>query len=173
MLTETRTEITPRHLEWFAGFYEGEGSCFCKAPNSVRLTIAQVNREPLERCQTLFGGAIYPIKRQKENHQQCYRWELVGSHAAGLLMTIYCLLSNKRRDQVRSALQEWRTILTAAKFRETCKHGHVFDEVGYYITNNGARDCKACHKAAVDRYNIRQGINVGAGMRSKSKLTPE
>lgn len=65
---------------------------------------AQVNREPLERLLSLFGGNIYTKKRVRPREQQLYTWAVTGSRARGLMMTMYVLLSQRRRAQVLTAL---------------------------------------------------------------------
>ena len=91
--------ITTKDIAWFAGFYEGEAYVVCTKTQSISIEICQVNKEPLIKCMELFGGFI-GFKRGK-THFQVYRWILKGHQAFGLLMTIYSLLSERRKSQVK------------------------------------------------------------------------
>lgn len=58
---------------WVAGFLEGEGSF--QNVRSPIVAVAQVQREPLERLQRLFGGKIlYSIPKNKPNSQPIHNW---------------------------------------------------------------------------------------------------
>lgn len=112
--TEKRSTLpataTPslRDLSWVAGFVEGEGS-FDKSGGTSRVSVSQVNREPIDRLLSLFGGAakLYAprktaIHRSQPNHTWC--WYASGSRARGIMMTLYVLMSAKRQGQIRKAL---------------------------------------------------------------------
>ena len=54
-----------KYVQWFCGFYEGEG-CVCNDKsnnNRLRLSIAQNDKTPLELGQKLWGGTIQVRKR--------------------------------------------------------------------------------------------------------------
>ena len=100
-----------RDIAWAAGFYEGEGSC-AFVNGSTRITIGQVNREPLDRVAALFGGHIFALKGHPTGITKQYigrpswRWIAYGARARGILMTLYQMLSAKRREQLRKTLGE-------------------------------------------------------------------
>lgn len=85
-----------KDIYWATGIYEGEGTC-SKGNRSVQLFICQKDIWILNKLKTLFGGNI-----GKSNH--CHQWHIHGARARGFLMTIYCLLSPRRQEQVRKAL---------------------------------------------------------------------
>lgn len=97
-----------RELEWAAGFLEGEGSfnfdkqCLGRG----RVGANQVNKEPLEKLLTLFGGHIYTRMPSKNGigKQQIHTWVVTGPRARGVMMTMYTLLSKRRQQQVKAAL---------------------------------------------------------------------
>ncbi len=60
---------------WAAGFLEGEGYF---ERGKWRMGAAQVNREPLDRLKDVFGGNIYPRKRNPEIQRDWWGWELNG-----------------------------------------------------------------------------------------------
>lgn len=95
-----------RDIAWAAGFYEGEGSCNF-ATYSQHVIVSQVEREPLDRLRRLFGGTI----RARPGHDyRSYKsrptntWAIHGPRARGFLMTIYTLLSAKRKAQIQKVL---------------------------------------------------------------------
>jgi hypothetical protein len=91
-----------RDIAWAAGFYEGEGTCNY-ATRSQHVVVNQVEREPLEKLQRMFGGTIRPIKAHHRS-QASWRWCAHGPRARGVMMTLYVLLSKKRQAQIRKVL---------------------------------------------------------------------
>ena len=67
--------IQIKDLYWAAGFLEGEGGFGMYGPkNAWSVQAAQVQKEPLERLKSLFGGSItYESKRKPTiyNRQPC------------------------------------------------------------------------------------------------------
>jgi len=104
-------------LYWAAGFLEGEG-CFQAATvkrkkykdyYGLSIQARQVQREPLKRLQKLLGGAIYKYKHSNGgNHNDYHLWQSYGAHSAGLMMTLWTLMSPKRRQQIEIALEKWK-----------------------------------------------------------------
>src|ERR1051325_120006 len=92
-----------RDLEWASGFVEGEGN-FGRTPTSERVTVPQVQREPLDRLQRLFGGKILVQRERGPHNSKQWYWRVHGSRARGVMLTLYSLMSTKRREQIRNAL---------------------------------------------------------------------
>jgi hypothetical protein len=93
-------------LAWAAGFLEGEGSFGTTngLSRTPHVTCPQVQREPLERLQQIFGlGHIY------RREGRIWTWQQSGQHAAAIMMTIYTLMSPWRQEQIEKALEVWRT----------------------------------------------------------------
>jgi hypothetical protein len=101
-----------KDLHWAAGFLEGEG-CFGsrkrkqKRGNTwyLRVTAGQVNKEPLERVQKMFGGVMRLRKKAKAHHKDCWIWYTDGSRARGIALTLYPLMSSLKQAQIRRGLQ--------------------------------------------------------------------
>lgn len=135
--------ITVRQIEWAAGFLEGEGCFqFSKAKN-MSVTATQVQKEPLERLQSMFGGSIYGYQPREPNKSFCYRWCAVGTRAVGICMTLYSLMSPKRKVEILKVIDGWRKKKVRNKFSLHCDQGHPFDEDNTYW-HNGQRYCRAC-----------------------------
>ena len=97
--------ITNLDLAWAAGFLEGEGS-FCRSLDRPRLVATQVNREPLDKLSSMFGGSVrgplkFPSSPRSSPH---YRWELVGTKARGVMLTLYVFMSQRRRLQIEKSI---------------------------------------------------------------------
>lgn len=96
-------------IAWAAGFIEGEGCVQVTNFKSIVLSAVQISREPLDRLVRLFGGTICRPKRQYKNNSLIHKWDLCGPRAAAAIMTIYVLMSEKRKKKMREALAVWRT----------------------------------------------------------------
>lgn len=96
---------TIKDIAWAAGIYEGEGS----TPRNKSGVVAFVTQKDAwlpHRLQELFGGSV----AQYESHSSLgqspmWRWSACGSRARGFLLTIYPLLSPKRRAQISEAFK--------------------------------------------------------------------
>lgn len=146
--------VTVRNLEWAAGFIEGEG-CFHwhKRGSRAEIRVAQVQREPLERLQHLFRGHIYLRKSSRPTWQPVHVWAIYRSSAIGLAMTLYSLLSPRRRSQSLAVIQSWRASPLHPRYRKTCPHGHPWTPSNTRIQRNHKRKkkqkvCKMCRAMA-------------------------
>jgi hypothetical protein len=151
--------ITIRELEWVAGFLEGEG-CFLYVGRGVIIDVHQVNREPLDRLQRAFGGHIrFEDRRQKRpKHSPIYAWRLHRG-AAGLMMTLFPLMSLERRAQMRRALDMWRSIPRPGEYNRKkthCRHGHPLEG-----RSKLQRFCLVCRKDVLARYYQRKRLRAG------------
>src|SRR3990167_7593139 len=99
-------------IYWTAGFCEGEAS-FCrdirrKYYQRVQLPQVEDNLWALQKMQRLFGGSISSVWKNaysKRGMREQYRWIISGSRARGFMMTIFSLMSPKRKSQIQRALQ--------------------------------------------------------------------
>lgn len=89
-------------IYWAAGLFEGEGSI---AKHAIAF-VTQKDAWVLLRVRSLFGGTVGgPYVWRTRTF---YRWFAAGARGRGFLMTIYPLLSPRRRQQIRAALEGWR-----------------------------------------------------------------
>ena len=118
--------ISSGDLKWIAGFLEGEGSFSHgrRRTDNAEVVGSQVQLWPLEQLQQLLGGRIKPVKMHSKQWQQSYHWRVRNSAAIGVMMTLFPLLSPRRKDQIRIALARWKAKGVASKFRTHCKRGH-------------------------------------------------
>ena len=101
-------------LLWAAGFLEGEGSFHFSNQSHLLVRATQVQREPLDRLVILFGGKVSEVIRKDGKRgkngvwSDFYDWNVYGQRAAGVCMTLYSLMSPKRKGQIKEALVKWR-----------------------------------------------------------------
>jgi hypothetical protein len=89
----TKSPVTG-DLHWASGFLEGEASF-----SPSKIFVSQVNPDPLTRLLEIFGGTVRRLA-----NQPIWRWTVSGSRARGIMMTLYVLMSNTRKDQIKEAL---------------------------------------------------------------------
>lgn len=99
---------TAEDIAWAAGFLEGEGHFrrnFSSKDHygSEYVAAAQVNIEPLEKLQELFGGSISPKKRGKWGLGDINEWRVCGERARVGMRTIGPHMSLRRSEQIRKA----------------------------------------------------------------------
>jgi hypothetical protein len=105
-------------LHWAAGFLEGEGSFTAvragKRPDgrpresfNLMVHAGQVERGPLEKLQRLFGGSLY--KHNMHTGNPCVRWQICGRKAVALMMTMWALMSTRRRGQIEASIEKWKS----------------------------------------------------------------
>lgn len=146
--------LTTKDIAWAAGFLEGEGS-FTNHGTTIRVSAGQVQREPLERLQKMFGGKIALRKRKQGGGRwaDIHFWYLYGVNAAGLTMTLLCLLSPRRFQQAIAALDKWKTGVGCGgrqRAKTHCPQGHPYDAENTRISKRG-RICRACTREASRR----------------------
>jgi hypothetical protein len=158
--------ITPRQLEWVAGFLEGEGT-FRFDRTEVKVSAPQVNPLPIDRLTKLFGGARRLRQEATRKGQPINEWTLCGVAAAGLMMTLYPLVLQKR-EQILKALTEWRRRPIANRYRTTCRVGHVLGRRRLVRDNRRGglvqqRKCDMCQRDWIRRFRerARQDIRTG------------
>ena len=96
---------TIQDIYFAAGVWFGEGTCGQTRHGSAMANVDQV--DPWITCWMIerFGGS------KKAHHHKLvsgnginHRWTVYGARARGFLMTIYKLMSPKRKTQIRKAL---------------------------------------------------------------------
>jgi len=119
--------IAKNDLYWVAGFLEGEGSFLVsKNAGMTIVSASQKQLQPLQRLVSLVGGKIYT----KVGGRDINMWACRSSRGAGLMMTLYDLMSPRRKEQITNSLSKWRLRLQW-KYRKKCKNGHPYVDGSY------------------------------------------
>lgn len=139
--------VDVRDLHWAAGFLEGEGCFHFSKAKHLQVSVAQVNKEPLDRLRRVFGGgSIYLHRHDKEDHPNwnaIYRLSFVGNRAAGICMTLFPMMTIKRQGQIRVALNGWKAKRVKGIYAHKCTNGHPYTEDNVYLWK-GKRLCRTC-----------------------------
>lgn len=145
--------ISVKDIAWAAGFLEGEGSFSAADAGGVSVTACQVQREPLERLVRLFGGNVSgPHTPSGIGKQPIHRWGVHGKRAAEIAMTLWTLLSPRRREQVEALLAKWKAAPGHRNLQKThCPQGHEYTADNTYVVKGKWRQCRSCTLAQVNR----------------------
>lgn len=131
--------LTLSELKWIAGFIEGEGSFFYSKKSTARVTAVQKQRWPLEELRRLIGGTLYFTGRNY------WQWHVGGEVAAGLMMTLFQLMSPRRKEQIKTALTFWKESPPWNKNKTACPRGHPYSILGTQKGGSRMRGCKQCN----------------------------
>lgn len=151
--------ITVPQLYWVAGFLEGEGSF--QGFHGLRVSAPQVQREPLERLVSYFGGHLSAPRRQggRINSQPISSWHVTGHTAAALMMTLFCLMSPRRQDQISEALGWWKKQRARLDPRmKVCPNGHDLSAglIKHKYANRSYWKCPECSSQTAKRHYLKK-----------------
>lgn len=158
--------LSTLHLAWAAGFLEGEGSF------SSCVTAAQVQKEPIERLAAMFGGRITRRTTKGHGTQPIWVWALPNRRSIEIMMTLYVLMSPRRRQQIETALARWKTQkrILRPHGSSVCGKGHELTDENVYITSAGHRKCRVC--ALGVKKEMRQRGHLGIAPRKRANWEP-
>lgn len=128
---------------WASGFYEGEGNVSFGARGGIRITITQVNREPLDRLQFLFGGTIYgPKNNGGPKDRPHYIWSVSSAPLVyNFAWQITPWLSELRLKSLMDKI-EFKINMSDLRL-EYCKNHHLRSTYGYR-DRTGKQLCRRC-----------------------------
>lgn len=95
-------------IYWTAGFLDGEGS-FTLCERDPRVSAVQAEPDPLDKLLMLYGGKIYPKKIAGFGKKPVRYWMLGGSRAIALMMTLFPLMSTRRKGQITKVILLWKS----------------------------------------------------------------
>lgn len=91
-----------------AGILEGEGSFLTRTGKKYpRVSCSMTDLDVLEELLDLFGGAIYPVRKQAQHHKQSWRWGVEGHASADLMERVKGYMFTRRREKIDLVLREW------------------------------------------------------------------
>jgi len=102
-----------KEIAWVAGILEGEGHFgFTNVgKRSPMITLQMTDLDVVERVRSLVDKS-QSIKigkdKRKETYKDIYRITLNGSRAIEWMMTIYPLMSVRRKSRIRECVETWR-----------------------------------------------------------------
>jgi hypothetical protein len=126
-------------MHWTAGFLEGE-ACFGAQRKNPYIQVSQKIREPLDKLKGLFGGSICLSHRETGSY---FIWQLTGKRAAGVMMGVFQLMSERRKVVIERLLRVFAaTPIHFNRSKTHCKHGHDLSTA--YRSHDGRRHCRPC-----------------------------
>ena len=141
--------LTTADLAWAAGFLEGEGSF-----RRSEVSCPQVQKEPLEKLQSLFGGTISLRVNSsiKSAWSDCWIWSLAGEPARWLMSILSGFMSAKRQAQIAKAIESY--------LGAYCKNGHLRRGDNAQLNTNGYFACRTCMRDSQRKYYLaHDGLN--------------
>jgi len=111
----TTKGISVKDLAWAAGFWEGEGSVKSnwgksKKPAfwSIQMSAAQKDPWCLHKMRDMFGGRVRLMRSKASSPLvktggELYQWVVSGTRARAFAMTIFAMVSPKRKEQIKKA----------------------------------------------------------------------
>jgi len=97
-------KITKSELNYYAGFFDGEGCIMIKKKHSGRpfhtldITISLTNLNILEDFKRAFGGTIHGAYKSKTHYKDKWMWMIGGDKALAVLKALYPYLRLKNRE---------------------------------------------------------------------------
>ena len=112
-----------KDLYWAAGFLEGDGY-FSKSsrsrPGDYMVGATNADEDVLQHLSCMFGHKVYPYAPGMYGpltKKKMFRWHVSGSKAIGIMMTLYPLMSLRRKSQIRDVIAAWKSVPVAKKYR--------------------------------------------------------
>ena len=143
-------------IGWAAGFLEGEGWFGGAKYGTLKMGAAQKIREPLDKLQAMFGGVITIRRTRGFSDAPIFWWSLRVRETAAAMMTLYTLMSDKRKREIAEALTRWKNgrHLKAANYGK-CIRGHDLTGANAYFLNEKLRRCRECSRQLKHDHRIR------------------
>lgn len=140
------------NLEWFAGYFEGEGNIAFTGANSVCISVNSTDYDVLEKCVEATGtGSIWgPYKKQNGSHKDQWKWSITQSdQVCKILVSILPMLGSRRRERAKAAILR----LQMVRKQGFCKRNHPLEGDNLYVSPGGQRQCRACQHIRRQRSN--------------------
>lgn len=134
-----------KQIGWIAGILEGEGTFSCLDNGTAPLIkIAMVDRDVIDRVAEIldYNGTI--SEDITSSYKPIFTIQLYGNSAIQWMMTIYCLMGQRRKEKIRSILTLWKYY--ERQYRTICKRGHLVQGDNVLIDANGYTVCRECRK---------------------------
>jgi hypothetical protein len=161
--------ISAADVHWIAGFLDGEGWFGKNGGNANRtggtiaVKAAQKDEWHVRKLESLLGGKVsyYDSGKTttKGERPWYWRWEAYGPLAAGVMMTVYPLMSPRRQKRIEETLAWWRSREkrgTHLSKRTSCQAGHEYTAGNTLLDSKGRRHCRECRKGYRATYEARK-----------------
>lgn len=138
-------------IYWLAGILDGEGSFTIDFRNerskkypSIRVNVGMTDEDTIFKLQEITGVG-YISSSFLPSGKEIYQWQIAKQQdVAALIMTIYPLMSKRRKQRIEELLFIWRSYLP--RRQRPCNKGHDMTGANLRITPDGHRRCRECEK---------------------------
>ena len=121
--------ISKYEIGWIAGFLEGEGYFHTvgRLDSTPRVEATQVDIGPIDRLYDRFGGKMWlesrggEYGRQRGQRQPLWRWYAHPSESIQIMMTIWPLVSTKRKEEIEKCINAWKNTEQPPAPMKECK----------------------------------------------------
>ena len=117
--------VRPMELNYFAGFFDGEGCIMISSRKKGRpyhtldVAVTLTRRSVLEDFQVAFGGRVYSATREKTYYKPKWQWIIGGDNAMKFLEQIKPFLRLKRQEaELGIEFQKAKESYHSSLFRE-------------------------------------------------------
>ena len=99
-----------KDIYYLAGLFEGEGCFSIQKQGKSKYPLVQcvmTDPEPLARAaRLLYGKVLGPYQpKQNKDYRPYYRLQFTGPKAIGVMLTLFSLLSPRRKEAIKKALK--------------------------------------------------------------------
>jgi hypothetical protein len=106
--------VETRHIYWLAGLLDGEAHFHAKSTGQPRIELSMSDLDTVTAVAQLMGASsIMPRRHFSKEWHSHYRaqWRcwVGGRRAIGWMLTLYSLMSQHRKEQIRVAVAAWRS----------------------------------------------------------------
>lgn len=136
---------------WLAGFLDGEGT-FIYNGSSPRLQVISTDLDLIQRCKREMNVTtnIYNVKRYESHHKRAHGLTINGSFAVSWMMTLYPLMSIRRKSEIREVIEKWK--IHRSHNNGVCVNGHPQTKENLIFTYDSSSSsgyrmrCKWCKR---------------------------
>jgi len=125
-------------LYWIAGLLEGEGTFGIWKHNSPTIAITSTDRDVLYRVAAILGCNVRgPYNQTGLGSKDVYVCSLKGGSAIEWMMTLFPLMSYRRKEAIKEVILKWRLVPIDRKGAKTnfSKRYQAYLRVGYDAMN--------------------------------------
>jgi hypothetical protein len=140
---------TINQIHYVAGILEGEGS-FLVYGYSPTIRLAMTDKDIVVRVRDIISPErlVHDYKNKRTNHKIVYIFTSHSTEAIQWMMTLYPLMGERRKEQIRAVLAAWKNSRHHNKQNGRCKDNHPLEIRGrdFRYDNNENIVCLHCKR---------------------------
>lgn len=108
-------------IYWLAGLLEGEGNFGLAQEKYPRIQLKMTDLDTIQKARDIMNSSNNIHNTRMKSGELAYIVVITGQKAAEWMMTIYILMSARRREKIREVLQVWKSIEVMTKGERVSK----------------------------------------------------